>query len=376
MIRNFVLFALVVFLSAAAQAQESAIQTQAKQVIVVDYHTGAVLMEKNADERMPTSSMSKTLTAYVIFDALKQGRIKMDQEFSISEKSWKMQGSKMFVDVGKTAKVEDLLRGVIVQSGNDASIALAEGLTGSEEAFSGLLNEKARELGMANSHFMDASGWPHEDHYSTARDLAIMTRALIRDYPEYYPMFAEKEFTYNNIKQHNRNPLLYKNVGADGVKTGHTEAAGYGLIGSGVYGGRRVIIVANGLPDEKTRAEETAALLDWGMKNFENIDILKSGSAVESAAVFLGTSPSVPLIVKDDLTVTLPKASAKNYKVTASFQEPVQAPVKEGQELGSLSIEIPHGESIKVPLYAGKSVDRLGFIAGAAAKAKLLLGGG
>ncbi len=224
------------------------IDTAAKQAIVLDYETGTVLFEKNADERMPTSSMSKVMTAYMVFDAVKKGQISMENQFPVTEKAWNTQGSKMFVELGNSIKVEDLLRDVIIQSGNDATIVLAEGISGSEEVFAKNMTAKAHELGMKNSNFTNASGWPDDNHYSTARDLATMGVALIHDFPEYYKIYSEKDFTYHSIKQGNRNPLLYLNNGGDGIKTGHTEAAGYGLIGSGVsaLNGRRVVFVVNG----------------------------------------------------------------------------------------------------------------------------------
>ncbi|HOO82296.1 MAG TPA: D-alanyl-D-alanine carboxypeptidase family protein, partial [Alphaproteobacteria bacterium] len=205
-------------------AHAASIETKAKQAIVVDYETGTVLLSKNMDEQMPTSSMSKVMTMYAVFDSIKNGQISLNDTLPVSEKAWRMGGSKMFVEVDKRVKVEDLIRGVIVQSGNDATVVLAEGLAGSENAFANMINDKATGLGMKNSHFVNASGWPDPEHYSTARDLATLGRAIIHDFPDYYKYYMEKEFTYNNIKQTNRNPLLYRNIGADGIKTGHTEA--------------------------------------------------------------------------------------------------------------------------------------------------------
>jgi serine-type D-Ala-D-Ala carboxypeptidase (penicillin-binding protein 5/6) len=241
-----ILFALLLF-AAPAMAQVAPMETVAREAYIIDAETGQVLFEKNADQKMPTSSMSKTMTMYMVFEALKNGKLTLDQELPVSETAWRMQGSKMFVPLGQMVKVEDLIRGVIVQSGNDATIVLAEGLAGSEGEFAAAMNRKAKELGMINSNFMNASGWPDENHYSTCHDLAILAIALIRDFPDYYKYYAEKEFTYNNIKQGNRNPLLYKNIGADGIKTGHTESAGYGLMASGVRDGRRVVMVLNGM---------------------------------------------------------------------------------------------------------------------------------
>lgn len=350
-------------------------QTSAKQAIVVDYDTNAVLFEEEADQRMPTSSMSKAMSMYLVFDALQKDAISLDDTFLVSEKAWRKGGSKMFVEVDKRVKIEDLIRGVLIQSGNDATIVLAEGLAGSEDSFAENLNRKATELGMENSHFMNASGWPDPDHYSTARDLAILAKALIRDFPQYYPYFSEKEFVYNNITQRNRNPLLYSDSNADGLKTGHTEIGGYGLMGSGTYEGRRVIIVINGLENEKVRAQESSKILEWGLKRFENRKLFSKGEKVADALVSLGEKEAVPFVLQDDLIVTIPKIAMKDFAVTVSYNGPLLAPVQAGQKIGTLVIDIPHMEKIERPLYAGESVEKLGLFAGAFAKLKILLAG-
>ncbi len=353
------------------------IDTAAKQAIVLDYETGTVLFEKNADERMPTSSMSKVMTAYMVFDAVKKGQISMENQFPVTEKAWNTQGSKMFVELGNSIKVEDLLRGVIIQSGNDATIVLAEGISGSEEVFAKNMTAKAHELGMKNSNFTNASGWPDDNHYSTARDLATMGVALIHDFPEYYKIYSEKDFTYHSIKQGNRNPLLYLNNGGDGIKTGHTEAAGYGLIGSGVsaLNGRRVVFVVNGLKDMKERAAEAAKFLDWGLKNFENKKILKENETVGNVTVAMGTVKSIPIVVKDSLAVTIPAAATNTFKVTANYKEPLIAPIKEGDEIGTVTVEIPHSKTLTYPLYAGASSEKLGLFTGMAEKARRMITG-
>lgn len=353
------------------------LDTAAKQAIVVDYETGTVLFEKNADERMPTSSMSKVMTAYMVFDAIKKGQISLENQFPVTEKAWNTQGSKMFVELGNTIKVEDLLRGVIIQSGNDATIVLAEGISGSEEVFAKNMTAKAHELGMKNTNFVNASGWPDDNHYSTARDLATMGVALIRDFPDQYKYYSEKDFTYHSIKQGNRNPLLYLNNGGDGIKTGHTEAAGYGLIGSGVssLNGRRVVFVINGLKDMKGRAAEAAKFLDWGLKNFENKKILNKNETIGNVAVAMGTVKSIPIVLKDSLAVTIPAAATSTFKVTANYKEPLIAPVKEGDEIGTITVEIPHSKTLTYPLYAGANSEKLGFFAGMAEKARRMITG-
>ncbi|MCB1782984.1 MAG: D-alanyl-D-alanine carboxypeptidase [Alphaproteobacteria bacterium] len=356
----FVFTVLVFALPFGAQAET--VETKAQQAFMIDFDTGTVLFEKNADEKMPTSSMSKVMTMYLVFDALKKGKISLDDEFTVSEKAWKMGGSKMFVPVGKKVRVGDLVQGVIVQSGNDATIVLAEGLAGSEVSWAAALNTKAQELGMKNSHFMNASGWPDPDHYSTARDLAMLSWYMINDFPEYYPYFSEKDFTYNDIKQGNRNPLLYRGIGADGIKTGHTEDGGYGLMASGIQDGRRVILVANGMASQQERADESAKLLQWGMSGFQNLKLVKAGQIVEEAPVAMGGLETVPLAVSEDVVVTVPKLSSDEAKAEISYNSPLIAPVKKGDKVGTLFITLPGGgEAISIPLLADKDVAELGF---------------
>ncbi len=353
------------------------IDTTAKQAIIVDADTGAVLFEKNADQHMPTSSMSKTMTMYLVFEALKDGKLKMDGTLPVSVNAWKSTyksgGSLMFLNAGDNVKVSDLVRGVVIQSGNDAAIVLAEALGGTEASFAEMLNVKAKQLGMNDSHFMDASGMPDPNHYSTARDLATLNIRLIHDFPEYYPIFAEKEFVYNNIKQGNRNPLLYRDIGADGVKTGHTEEGGYGLIGSGTRNGRRVVAVLNGMKNMQERADQGANLLDWGLRTFENKTLFKAGDTVETVPVILGKAESVSLAVDRTIMVTMPLSMKNGLKVTETFKTPLAAPVKKGDVLGSLTVEVPRLGKQDYKLVAGNDVDRLGFFAATIAKAKLKL---
>lgn len=340
----------------------------------MDYDTGMVLFAKNADEKMPTSSMSKTMTMYVVFQALKQGRIQLDTELQVSEKAWKKGGSKMFVEVNDRVSVDDLIQGVIVQSGNDATIVLAEGLSGTEEGFADAMNASAAELGMTSSNFMNASGWPDPDHYSTARDLATLAHHLISDFPEYYHYYSEQEFTYNNIKQPNRNPLLYRNIGADGIKTGHTEAGGYGLMASGTRNGRRVILVVNGLEDEKARAQEGARLLEWGLSGFENVNLFAAGELVGEAQVAMGKKEVVSLTVQEDVAITIPKTVKNDLKVEIVYEGPVVAPIRKGTEIATLKINVPRVSEFEVPLYAGEDIEALGFFASTVEKIKHKLG--
>jgi D-alanyl-D-alanine carboxypeptidase (penicillin-binding protein 5/6) len=368
-----ILPALLLLAFTPAFARADTIDTLAKEAFIMDYDTGAVLLDKNADVKTPTSSMSKVLTIYLVFEALEQGKIKLDDTFPVSEKAWRMQGSKMFVPLNGRISVEDLIRGVVIQSGNDATIVLAEGLAGNEDAFATALNAKAQELGMKNSHFVNASGWPDPNHFSTARDLAIMTKSLIEKFPNEYKYFAEKEFVYNDIKQGNRNPLLYRNIGADGVKTGHTEDAGYGLIGTGVNNGRRVIVVINGTASQQERADESAKLLEWGLNRFENKKLVTAGAEIESAEVVLGKNRVVPLAVDHDVVMTVPRLTNSNVKMTLKYNGPLKAPVKKGQEVGKLTIEMPNMPPAEHPVLAAADVPQMGFFERTMDKARIML---
>lgn len=378
MFKRFFLLTFLTFAFAApAIAQEAPIDTIAKQAYMIDFETGTILFEKNADQRMPTSSMSKTLTAYVIFEALKKGTITLDTKYAVSERAWRMQGSKMFVELGKEIRVEDLLKGVIVQSGNDATVVLAEGLSGTEGAFAAELNKTAQAIGMKSSHFVNASGWPDPDHYSTAHDLAMLGRELVHNFPQYYAYYSEKEFTYNNIKQGNRNPLLYRNIGADGIKTGHTEDAGYGLMASAKMNGRRVVLVVNGLPDMQARADESAKLIEWGLRTFENKTVFKSDQTIEEIPVVMGTQSSVPLVISHDVMITVPRMAVDTIKAVVKYDAPLKAPVKKGQQVGTLDVTVP-GTSVKksYPLVTGADVAELGFFKKAFAHMKYTFSGG
>jgi len=348
--------ALCLILSAPALA-EGLLRTTAQQAIVVDNTTGQVLFAKNADERMPTSSMSKAMTIYAVLEALKNESLYLTDTLLVSEKAWKKGGSKMFVEVDKRVKVEDLIRGVTVQSGNDATIVLAEALAGSEDKFAAAITAKAKELGMENSNFANASGWPDPNHYSTARDLAVLANAIITNFPEYYHYFSEKEFTYNNIKQRNRNPLLYRDIGADGLKTGHTEDGGYGLIGSGTHKDRRVTVVVNGLASEKARAQEAAKLLEWGLRRFEIKTLVDAGTPLASVDVAFGRKKQVNATVKNNLTLTVPLLLTGEITAEAMVKSPLIAPVQEGDEIGTLKINIPELEPLTFPLYAAETIE-------------------
>ncbi len=338
------------------------VDTAARQALIIDFETDAVLLEKAADERMPPSSMSKLMTMYMVFDQLKQGRIRLDQTMTVSETAWRMGGSRMFLENGSQVPVEALCRGVIVQSGNDACIVLAEGIAGSERQFSELMNQKAREIGLTNSSFRNSTGWPDPDHRMTCRDLARLASRIIRDFPEYYRFYGERSFRWNNVSQENRNPLLSRMNGADGMKTGHTEEAGYGLTGTVKQGERRLIIVTNGLTSMAARAEENVRLLEWGFGNFENVVLFRAADAIEQVPVHLGAAPSVPLVGGRDVVATLPRTWRQTMQARLRYDAPIAAPVTRGQELGRLEISGRGVPPMDLPLYAGADVERLGLL--------------
>jgi len=367
--------AAAVMLAASAQAAPS-IETAAKQALVLDFDTGTILLEKNADDLMPPSSMSKLMTAYMAFEAIKAGRVKMDDMLPVSEKAWRMQGSKMFVHVGDRVKIEDLLKGIIVQSGNDACIVVAEGLAGSEEAFAEKATKRARELGLSNSTFRNASGWPAEGHLMTARDLSTLAKRIIIDFPEFYPFYSIRNFTYNGITQGNRNPLLYKDIGADGLKTGHTEIAGYGLTASAKRDGRRLVLVVNGLGSIKQRGEETERLLDWGFREFSNYMLFDAGQTVGDAETWLGSSETVPLVAGKRLLATLPRTARDGMVVKVVYNGPIAAPISRGDEIAKLIVDVPGQPTQELPLLAGADVEKLGFFGKIGAAVKYLLTGG
>ena len=344
----------------AAASGALALESPARQVILIDDVTGTVLFEKNADESMAPASMSKIMTIYMVFERLAEGSLKLDDTLPVSEKAWKKGGSKMFVGLGKRVSIEDLLRGIIVHSGNDASIVIAEGFAGDEAAFAAEMTRRAREIGLRDSVFTNASGWPEEGHMATARDLAVLTRRTIHDFPQYYPYYAEKSFTYNGIRQGNRNPLLYKDIGADGLKTGHTEAAGYGLAASVVRDGRRLIVVVNGLGSARKRAYEAERLIEYGFREFGNYTLFEAGETVVEAHVWLGEAATVPLVVEEDLVTTLGRKARRGLQVKAVYDGPVPAPIAKGTPLGRLLVTAPDTDPIEIPLLAGADVEKLG----------------
>lgn len=356
MFRNIIFFILsLVLFSLPAQA----IETSAKQAYLIDSSTSTVLYEKSSTERMPPSSMSKLMTSYAIFLRLKEGRLKLSNKFLVSEKAWRTQGSKTFVALNSEISVEDLIHGIVVQSGNDACVVAAEGLSGSEEDFAKHLNEIAAKIGMKNSHFMNASGLPDDEHYVTAHDLAILSQRLIEDFPEYYHYFAIPEFTYHKIRQFNRNRLLKKNFGVDGLKTGHTEAAGYGIALSAKQKGRRLILVINGTESEKEREEEGEKLLRWGFREFENVSLAPEGKIIAEADVWFGESKTVSLVSNQDILLTIPAGSKDSIKHILHYTGPVPAPISKGSHIADLIISVNDKELKAIPLMAANDVAKL-----------------
>jgi D-alanyl-D-alanine carboxypeptidase (penicillin-binding protein 5/6) len=357
------LFAGALLLPTFAQAD---IQTAATHAIIYDYDTGDVLYCKDCDQQMPPSSMSKLMTVELIFQRLKDGRLKPTDTMHVSEDAWR-QGqkdneSKMWVQLNSDISVDDLLKGIIVQSGGDACIVAADSISGSETAFADLENKRAKELGLMQSHFANSTGMPDAGQYMSARDLALLSAHIIRDYPQYYPYFAIKEFTWSNIKQGNRNELLYDNIGVDGLKTGHTEAGGYGMVTSAVRNGRRLIVVVNGLDKMKTRAEESRHLLDAGYRDFKHYDLVAANGQVGNAEVWGGTEDMVPLRVKDPVAVTLSQDARPDLKVTLRYNGPLKAPVAEGAQVGTLTVSAPNKLDTVVPVYAAQSVSSSGIL--------------
>ena len=358
---NWVFLTIFAVLAVVASPGAKAIETQAKQAYLIDVATGSVLLEKNSDQPVAPASMSKLMTVYMVFELLKNGDLSLDDKFLVSKKAWRKGGSKMFVKVNSQVRVEDLLRGIIVQSGNDACIVFAEGLAGSEEAFADQMTKRARELGLKESTFKNSTGWPHPEHLMSARDIAHLSIRLIRDFPDYYTLFREKNFTYNKINQGNRNPLLYRDSGADGLKTGYTEASGYGLAASALRGERRVVLVVNGLPSVRVRSSDSLRLIDWAFRAFENYSLFDKGATVDQVDVWLGTEATVPLIIERDVKVTLQRRFRRKLTAKIVFTGPIPAPITKGTQIARLVVTAPEFQTLSIPLHAGVEVEQRGM---------------
>jgi serine-type D-Ala-D-Ala carboxypeptidase (penicillin-binding protein 5/6) len=329
--------------------------------LLMDFNSGRVLVENNADQKLPPASLTKIMTVYVVFRELSIGHLSLDETVTVSKKAWQTPGSRMFIEVNKQVSIEDLLQGVIIQSGNDASVALAEHVGGDESTFAALMNQHAARLGMLNTHFENSTGLPSENHYTTAKDLAILTRAIINEFPEYYRWDSQKEFTYNNITQHNRNKLLWRDESVDGVKTGHTDAAGYCMVASALRNDMRLISVVMGTASENARANESQTLLNYGFRFYETHKLYAGKSALTEARVWKGSQKSIPLGLEDDLYVTIPRRHFNDLKAETLVDGRLLAPIKQGEAVGELNVTLAGEKVINQPLVALNTVEKGSF---------------
>lgn len=333
----------------------------AESIVLMDFSSGRLVIDENADMRVEPASITKLMTAYAVFKELRSGELEVGDEVVISENAWRTPGSRTFVEVGTKVSVETLLKGMIVQSGNDASVALAEHVAGSEDAFAGLMNHYAEQLGLDDTHFTNATGLPDPEHYTTARDVAALSRALIDEFPDYYAWFAEKEYTYNGIRQHNRNSLLWRDPAVDGLKTGHTESAGYCLAASAKREGMRLISVIMGSDSEKQRTDDSQALLNYGFRFFESHRLYQAGKALKQFAVWKGAAEQVPAGVRDDIHVAIPRGRYEELQATMELDARIMAPVAQGQELGTLRVRLDGELLAESPLVAMEAVGKGGW---------------
>jgi len=355
-----------------------AFETRAKSAFVVDLNTGTVLLNKNADVPLPPASMSKLMTLYIAFEALRDGRLNLTEKLPVSEHAMSYGGSTMFLDTTDRVTVEDLVRGIIVLSGNDACAVIAEALSpdGTEAGFARYMTQRAQKMGMTNSTFANSNGWPAAGHRMSMRDLALLATRLIEDFPQYYPMFAEESFAFDGRapqNTRNRNPLLGLGIGADGLKTGHTQEAGYGLVGSSKQGDRRVVFVISGLETSKARAKEAETIVNWSFRQFVLRNVAQEGSVVAEAEVFMGEVPRVGLAPAQDISALLPALDGNSIAAEVVYNGPVEAPITKGQELGQLILKPEGLEEISYPLVADKDVAAGGFLTRVTTAASALL---
>ncbi len=361
------LSALLLLLSIALSAQAALPvppppQIEARAWLLIDSASGLPLAEKNPDAKVEPASLTKLMTAYLSFSAIKEGRLALNQPLPVSEKAWKAEGSRMFLDPKKPATVEDLLKGMIVQSGNDACVVLAEGIAGSEESFTDLMNQTAKKLGMTGTHYVNATGLPHAQHFTTARDLAKLASVLIRDFPDFYKYYSMKEFAYNGITQPNRNRLLFMDPSVDGVKTGHTESAGYCLIASAKREQRRLLSVVLGTGSDSARAMESQKLLNYGFQFFETVKLYPADKAVSSLRIYKGKGSQVKAGFISDFHVTVPRGTSKGIQAQLITQQPLLAPVKRGQKLGILRLSVDGQGVGDYPLLSLEDIEVAGIL--------------
>ena len=357
-IGQFSLFSLMDQNTALAQLYS----TKAKQALLIDADTNTILFAKNHNAQIPPASLAKLMTMEVVFSALKMGSLSLNDAFYISENAWRKGGtnsggSTMFAKLNSEIPLEDLIRGVIVQSGNDSCIAIAEGMAGSESAFAGLMNERAKKIGVTHSNFRNSTGLPDPDQYVTLSDLGILTRHVINNYPEFYKYYSEPDFTWNKIKQRNRNPLLKMDIGADGLKTGFTEASGYAIVGSAVRDGKRLIAILSGMTSKRQRAEEARKILDWGFRAFEKIDLYSSGEIIGEADVY-GGAVDVPVVGKGLVSIYVPIGNRDKLRARIAYEGPLIPPIKQGQQVATLKVWIGETLSQETPLFAAQDVER------------------
>jgi D-alanyl-D-alanine carboxypeptidase (penicillin-binding protein 5/6) len=326
--------------SAVPQAIPAAPQLAAKGYVLQDFHSGQIIAELNGNQQMEPASLTKMLTTYVVAQELRTGNISLADKVTISDKAWRMPGSRMFVEVNSQVSIEDLLKGIIIQSGNDATVAIAEHIAGNEETFASLMNQYAVQLGMLDSHFVNSTGLPHKDHFTTPRDLAKLARAVIRDFPEHYKWYSEKKFTYNNITQYNRNKLLWSDDSVDGIKTGHTDSAGYCLVASALRDDMRLISVVLGTDSERAREQESRKLLNYGFRFYRTHRLYEAGATLSDTKVWKGQLDSLALGLEEDLYVTVPRGTYKNLKPSTSYASLIEAPVIKHAALGTVDINL------------------------------------
>lgn len=367
--RYFKTFIILVFLAVPTLVQAQQYDTPAPYAIMVEANTGEVLFEKNPDVPFPPASMAKMMTTYLAFEMIQRGEFKLSDTTMVSRETWRqwrLRGSTMYLNERDVVTIEQLLLGIIVQSGNDATVVLAEALAGTEGLFVDWMNAKADELGMTGSYFMNSNGWPAEGQVVTARDMATLAYHMVNKFPQLYAMYGIKSFAYgltpegNPLTQSNRNPLLYTVDGADGLKTGHTEEAGYALTGSARRGDRRIIIVLSGMNSISQRTSESRRLLDYGFRAFKTYDLFKAGQVVENAPVWLGEAGTVALVVEDDYRVTLSRAARNRMVAKVVYDSPIPAPIEAGQDVAHIVISTPGAEDKIIPLKAGEAVDEVG----------------